>query len=181
MARKRKKLLIIDGYNVLRSGSRYKHILFPDYTVDPYNTAREKLMNDVNAYVGNDMDAVIIYDAGEAGHESETVDRIGHVKIVFTPDGQSADRVIERLSHDAKEQNIETLVVTSDASIQDAVFGGGVDRMSAEGFCREVAAHCDSEPYDRAPEVVHKRTVSSRISPDTADALIRLRDELSKG
>ena len=49
MVRQRKKLLIIDGYNVLRSGSRYRDIVAanPDYTDDAFNTARETLINDV--------------------------------------------------------------------------------------------------------------------------------------
>lgn len=178
MAKVRKRLLIVDGYNVLRSGSRYKAILYPDYTDDPYNTARERLINDVVAYAGADTEAVIVYDAGDAGHASETVDHIGRVKIIFTARGQSADRVIERLSHDAREAGVETMVVTSDASIQDTVFGGGVDRMSAEGFCREIAAHIDSEPYDKAPEISGKRTVADRVPADIASKLAALRDSL---
>ena len=47
MARKRNKLLIVDGYNVLRSGERYKTSAFgPDYTDDAFNTARERLINE---------------------------------------------------------------------------------------------------------------------------------------
>ena len=43
MAKQRKRLLIVDGYNVLRSGSRYREITGPDYTDDAFNTAREIL------------------------------------------------------------------------------------------------------------------------------------------
>lgn len=32
MAKQRKKLLIVDGYNVLRSGSRYRNAPDEDYT-----------------------------------------------------------------------------------------------------------------------------------------------------
>lgn len=174
----RRKLLIIDGYNVLRSGSRYKDILYPDYTDDPYNTAREKLINDVVAYASSDTDVVIIYDAYDSGHPTESIEKVGRIKIIFSADGQSADRVIERLSHDARERGVETLVVTSDATIQDTVFGGGVDRMSAEGFCREIAAHCDDEIYDKAPETTQKRTVADRVPEDIAQKLARLRDSL---
>ena len=46
MARPRKKLLIVDGYNVLRSGSRYRPIDDPDYTDDAFNKARETLKNE---------------------------------------------------------------------------------------------------------------------------------------
>ena len=46
----RQQLLIVDGYNVLRSGSRYREITGPDYTDDAFNTARERLINDVVNY-----------------------------------------------------------------------------------------------------------------------------------
>ena len=39
MAKQRKKLLIVDGYNVLRSGRRYRTIAGPDYTHDAFNRA----------------------------------------------------------------------------------------------------------------------------------------------
>ena len=40
--KKRQRLLIIDGFNVLRSGSRYQEAFaHPDYTDDAFNTARE--------------------------------------------------------------------------------------------------------------------------------------------
>ena len=49
MAKQRKKLLIVDGYNVLRSGSRYRWQprADEDYTDDFFNAARDRLINDV--------------------------------------------------------------------------------------------------------------------------------------
>ena len=67
---------------------------------------------------------------------------------MFSPAGQSADKVIEKLAHDARERMVETLVVTSDATIQDTVFGGGVDRMSANGFSYEVGEYYDQARLD---------------------------------
>lgn len=177
MSYSRRRLLIIDGYNVLRSGSRYKAIEFPDYTDDPFNAARERLINDVVGYVGRDMDAVVVYDAAEGYHSGTNTETIGNVKVMFSPIGQSADRIIEKLSHDARERGVETIVVTSDATIQDTVFGGGVDRMSAEGFCLEVATH-ESDVYEEeSPKVAKKNTIGERISPDIAAKLIKMRDE----
>ena len=151
MAKQRKKLLIVDGYNVLRSGSRYRNAPDEDYTDDTFNAAREMLIN------------------GEA----ETV---GGVRIVFSPAGQSADKVIEKLAHDARERQVETLVVTSDATIQDTTFGFGVDRMSADGFSREVGMYYEEARLDETPKVAQKNTVASRIDPVTLAKLKALRD-----
>ena len=57
VSKQRKKLLLVDGYNVLRSGSRYREITGPDYTDDAVNTARERLVNDVVNYAGRDWRA----------------------------------------------------------------------------------------------------------------------------
>ena len=56
MAMTRKRMLIVDGFNVLRSGSRYKNISLnmPDYDHDWFNRAREMLINDVVHYSGKE-------------------------------------------------------------------------------------------------------------------------------
>ena len=154
MAKQRKKILIVDGYNVLRSGSRYRNAPDEDYTDDTFNAAREMLINDVVNYAGGDYKAV----------------------IVFSPAGQSADKVIEKLAHDARERQVETLVVTSDATIQDTTFGFGVDRMSADGFSREVGMYYEEARLDETPKVAQKNTVASRIDPATLARLKALRD-----
>ena len=68
------------------------------------------------------------------------------------------------------------MVVTSDSTNQDTVFGDGVDRMSAEGFCREMELHYDSARLDEKPVVARKSTIAGRISPDTLEKLRALRD-----
>lgn len=176
MAKERKKLLIVDGYNVLRSGSRYRALTEPDYTDDVFNTAREQLINDVVNYAGCDWHAIIVFDGGRNAFSTGKAQSVGGVRIMFSPAGQTADKVIEKLAHDARERQVETLVVTSDATIQDTVFGFGVDRMSANGFSREVDRYYNDARLDETPKVAIKNTVASRIDPSTLEALKALRD-----
>lgn len=180
MAKQRRKLLIVDGYNVLRSGSRYRQIGGPDYTDDTFNTARETLINDVVNYAGNDWKAVIVFDGARNEFSNGEAETIGGVRIMFSPAGQSADKVIEKLAHDARERQVETLVVTSDATIQDTTFGFGVDRMSANGFSREVGMYYEDARLDDTPKVAEKNTVASRIDPATLAKLRKLRDGAGK-
>ncbi|PNV68740.1 NYN domain-containing protein [Enteroscipio rubneri] len=177
MAKQRKKLLIVDGYNVLRSGSRYRDIAGPDYTDDSFNTAREALVNDVIGYAGRDWRAIIVFDGGRNEFSTGEAESVGGVRIMFSPSGQSADKVIEKLAHDARERQVETLVVTSDATVQDTVFGGGVDRMSADGFSHEVSMLYEEARLDETPKVAEKNTVAARIDADTLAKLKALRDE----
>ena len=178
MAKQRKKLLIVDGYNVLRSGSRYRWQprADEDYTDDFFNTARERLINDVANYAGRDMGAIIVFDAADNELSEGSRTKIGGVQVIFSPAGQSADKVIEKLAYDAGKRGIETMVVTSDAAIQDTVFGGGVDRMSADGFSREMGEYYEDARLDDSPKVARKNTVAERIPADTLARLKALRD-----
>lgn len=180
MAKQRAKLLIVDGYNVLRSGSRYRCAPDEDYTDDTFNTAREMLINDVVNYAGRDYKAIIVFDGGKNEFSNGEAEKIGGVRIMFSPAGQSADKVIEKLAHDARERRVETLVVTSDATIQDTTFGFGVDRMSANGFSREVGMYYEEARLDDTPKVAQKNTVASRIDPAILAKLKALRDQAGK-
>ena len=181
MAKNRKKLLIVDGYNALRSGSRYLHLRDnPDYIDDVLNKSREALLNDTIAYMGHDFEeGIIVYDGGANELSAGSDERIGAVRVVFTPASVSADKAIEKYAHDARARGWEVVVVTSDAGIQDTVFGGGVDRMSAEGFSREAEHMAREATLDAAPKVAEKRTVAGRLDPATVEALRALRDSLS--
>lgn len=176
MAKQRKKLLIVDGYNVLRSGSRYRNAPDEDYTDDTFNAAREMLINDVVNYAGGDYKAVIVFDGAKNAFSDGEAETVGGVRIVFSPAGQSADKVIEKLAYDAGKRGIETMVVTSDAAIQDTVFGGGVDRMSADGFSHEMGEYYEDARLDDSPKVARKNTVAERIPADTLARLKALRD-----
>lgn len=177
MAKTRKKLLIIDGYNVLRSGSRYKEITDPDYTDDAFNQAREKLINDTVNFAGREWSAIIVFDGARNEFSQGEVEMIGGVRVMFSPAGHSADKVIEKLARDARERSVEALVVTSDGSIQNTVFGGGVDRMSANAFCWEIAALQSESEHDAAPKVARKNTLADRLSPEVRAKLELLRDK----
>ena len=174
----RNRMLIVDGYNVLRSGSRYKNMSLdmPDYDHDWFNRAREMLINDVVHYAGREYLATIVFDGGGNAESTGEEQKVGGVSVVFSPAGSSADKVIEKLAHEGRERGCEVLVVTSDGTIQDTVFGFGVDRMSAEGFSIELERYYHDAALDEVPKAAEKRTVAGRIDSDTLAKLKALRD-----
>ena len=177
---KRTKILIVDGYNVLRSGSRYRSMRQqPDYTFEKYNQVREALISDVAAFAGSEYQSVtVVFDAAENAESAGKVQRVGRVQVMFSPYGSTADKVSEKLAHDAREANYEVLVVTSDATIQDTVFGGMVTRMSANGFSIEVDDLHDEARVDGHARTKRKATVADRLDEDVVDKLKALRDRL---
>lgn len=178
MPKDRRRILIVDGFNVLRSGSRYQNIQGPnpDYEHDWFNRAREKLINDVVNFAGREYRATIVFDGGGNVESTGEATSIGGVDVVFSAAGVSADRVIEKLAHEGREHGFEVMVVTSDATIQDTVFGLGVDRMSAEGFSLEIDRYYHDAVLDETPKVSVKRTVAERIDSETLAKLKALRD-----
>ena len=178
MPKNRKRLLIVDGFNVLRSGSRYKNLSLsmPDYEHDWFNRAREMLVNDVVHFSGKEWRATIVFDGGGNVESTGEAQMVGGVRVMFSAAGSSADKVIEKLAFEGRENGYEVMVVTSDATIQDTVFGLGVDRMSAEGFSIEVDRYYDEVRLDESPKVAQKRTVAERIDSETLAKLKALRD-----
>ena len=177
MSVQRKKYLLVDGYNVLRSGSRYRDITGPDYTHEAFNRAREMLIKDVGSYANAGYaDATIVFDGAQNVMSTGAPQRVGGVRIVFSPAGVSADHVIEKYAHEFRERGLECIVVTSDASIQDATFGGGIDLMSANGFSREMEMHYEDAYLDEQPQVAQKNTIEGRLDAATLAKLRALRD-----
>ncbi|MDD7369352.1 MAG: NYN domain-containing protein [Berryella intestinalis] len=176
MPRDRKRILVVDGYNVLRSGSRYRLVPDPDYTDDAFNRAREALISDVVHFAGREWRATVVFDGGGNRFSKGDPDFVGGVRVVFSPAGSSADRIIEKIAREGRENGFEVMVVTSDATIQDTVFGLGVDRMSAEGFCRDVGRYFEEARLDEAPRIAKKNTVAGRIDAATLAKLKALRD-----
>ncbi len=174
-----RKVLLVDGYNVIRAGHFYEHLVAhtPDHSQDAYNAAREALLSDVASFAGREYEVTVVFDgAGNPGSEGER-QSYGPIKYLFSPYGVTADTIIEKLATAAAHKGREVLVVTSDATLQSTVFGRTVTRMSALGFCQEIEQlHQSLEelsaPASTAP--TQKNTLAERIDPEVSEKLRRL-------
>lgn len=173
------KVMLVDGYNVIRAGHLYQHLSeqMPDHSQDAFNAAREALLSDVAGFAGREYRATVVFDgAGNPGSEGKRLS-FGTIEYLFSPYGVTADSVIESLANKAAAESLEVLVVTSDANLQWTVFGGKVVRMSAAGFCDEVLAQRQSLEEATTPSVqtpAVKNTLAERIDAETAAKLERL-------
>lgn len=174
----RHRVLIVDGYNVIRNNARYSD-LGPDYEGGSYwNDAREALINDAAYYTvaeGYERCTVVFDGAGNPLSSGKPQSVTG-VSVVFSPRGRSADSVIEKLAYDARVQGFEVVVVSSDFTVQSTVFGGGVTRMSSSGFGM-ASAQLEESWQENAKRPSHvKNTVAERVSPEVVEKLRRMRD-----
>ena len=171
--------MLVDGYNVIRAGSRYLHLAeqTPDHSQDAFNAAREALLSDVASFAGREYKATVVFDG--AGNPSSAGERktFGTVEYLFSPHRVSADTVIEELAHKAVQKGKEVLVVTSDATLQWTVFGHKVVRMSAAGFCEEMQAirqSLDEISCQDSNFIARKTTLGERIDAEVAAKLEEL-------
>jgi predicted RNA-binding protein with PIN domain len=169
----RKKVLLVDGYNVLRSGELYAGIRGEDHTSEAFNAARQTLLNDVATFAGRTWDATIVYDGGNNPASDGAVREAAGVHVIFSAAGFEADTVIEDLARRGAAAGAEVLVVTSDANTQWTVLGNNVTRMSAAGFSAEMR-HMRHEVAEFNPTSYAKTTLAERLDPATRAALQRL-------
>ncbi|MDR1015623.1 MAG: NYN domain-containing protein [Coriobacteriales bacterium] len=169
------RLLLVDGYNVLRSGSAYAHLTegVPDHTHDAFNVARQALVTDVATFAGREYEATVVFDGGGNPHSTGEARKVAGIQVVFSSAGVSADSVIEELARAAAGQGREVLVVTSDAATQWTVLGRKVTRMSAAGFAEEMQG-IRRDIEEAVCEQAGKRTLAGRLDEDVRAALERM-------
>ena len=173
----RRQYLIVDGYNVIRNNERYADMGIDYEGGAGWNKAREALINDAAQLAQEAYErCTVVFDGAGNPASTGAPRRVAGIDVVFSPSGVSADSVIERLAHDARENGFEVVVVSSDFTIQSTVFGGGVTRMSAAGFCIDT---CEVEAERKViarSASSEKRTIAERIDAETLaklEAIVR--------
>ena len=162
MGRPPRRLLIVDGYNVINARR--------DARAASLSDAREKLVQDLVDYAGwSGQQVVLVFDAWMSDRTMRTEERHGAVKVVYTQKGEIADRYIERLcdelAQDIEYRRVEVRVASSDALEQTIVLGRGATRLSARELMYEMQAlRADGIRYT-APErpAVRRSTIEDRL------------------
>lgn len=174
MAIVRKRVLVVDGYNVIRDSPRYRRLIDEDLAGpilhDVYVRARTALIADVAAFAQGSYEAATVVFDGFGNPDPERPPlRMAGVDVVFSPSGVEADAVIERLVAERRAAGCEVTVITSDAGVQSTVFGDSVVRLSARMFDNEASAMNEQiaeravAPFTGGP--VHA-TVADRLPAD---------------
>lgn len=122
--------LIIDGYSLIHRDPELKAIV-----AENLQRAREELIAKVSRTATAMADKVTIVFDGQ-GHTGRGVNDIHAIEIIYSPLGQTADTVIERLVGQA-EKPVTWLVVTNDRRERETVMATGVQTMSCAVFLEE--------------------------------------------
>lgn len=160
------RLVIVDGYNVLRTAERYS--LQARYDFD---SARARLVSDVAAFVGAGERAIVVFDGAQNPASDGSPHEVAGVTVVFSAYGRDADTTIEEIIAQKRTAGDKVLLVTSDQTLQWTTMGAKVTRMSSAEFGRELAEEsADRETYARDGSGA---ALDKRLDPDTRDKLAR--------
>jgi predicted RNA-binding protein with PIN domain len=160
--------LIIDGYNVLHSVSRYAAEAARDL-----DAAREQLIADLGARAADGQQVILVFDGGANPLSDGEPRLVGGVTVIFSPEGSDADAVIEALAAEARSSGEETEIVTSDGATRTTSMGGAVTVTRSSTFARELDS--DEREWREVHEAPRSRhTVADRIDAQTRNGLDRM-------
>ena len=169
-----RELLVVDGYNVIYKSARYLARMDETADGDPFEQARDLLVADVAAYAKGRYEPVIVFDAaGNVSPERPDLSKAG-VRLVFSPAGESADTVIERLVTEARLAPQAVTVVTSDRTIRATVGGVPVTRVSSDVLVADVDALDAEYRQANAERQTQHMRLEDRIDPAAREKLWRL-------
>lgn len=161
------KVLVVDGYNVIRATAPYREIAAEDLA-----SAREALVSDVAAYSHGEWQTTIVFDGGGNPHSDGVPHHVLGMTVVFSKSGTTADSVVESLARNSREQGHQVEVVTSDAATQWTVFGGTVARRSSAEFSSELRAG-EADWREANPSGRAASRLEERIDPQIRAVLER--------
>ncbi len=169
-----RELLVVDGYNVIYKSARYLARMDETADGDPFEQARDLLVADVAAYAKGRYEPVIVFDAaGNVSPERPDLSKAG-VRLVFSPAGESADTVIERLVTEARLAPQAVTVVTSDNTIRATVGGIPVTRVSSDVLVANMDALDVEYRQANAERQTQHMRLEDRIDPSAREKLWRL-------
>ncbi len=139
----RQQYLIVDGYNIIFAWDTLAETAKTDL-----DTARRQLCDILSSYAGfKKCQIVVVFDGYKRKGSPGEKTAYHNIKVVYTAEGESADRYIEELAAQIGN-NYAVKVATSDALVQLSSLRSGVLRLSARELELEVdAAQAEMKQY----------------------------------
>lgn len=135
--------LIIDGYNLLFSTGMVEG-------TGPLKGLRHELLQALERYqAARGHRLTVVFDGARDEPASTETSHAGHLRVVFSEPGETADEAIQQRVADAPT---ETIVVTSDRSLQRSASRSGVVVVDVETFAAKVRQALSPSPEEEEVE-----------------------------
>lgn len=146
---RKKKYLIVDGYNVIFAWNELKELA--GVNID---SARDRLIDIIQNYAGATCDeSLVVFDAYKVKGRDVSENLLGNLKVVYTSENETADQYIEKFtSREGRKYDIT--VVTSDRLEGTVVRGNNCCLISSMEFEKQVKAEIKriKDDYDAVKE-----------------------------
>ena len=140
--------ILIDGYNVIKKNSMFQLLETRNLAV-----ARDTLIKQLkNRYRHTTFRVIVVFD-GNGPREQVSHDE--HIGIIFSRQGETADRVIARLAAEANAIGREVLVYSDDIEVQQSVIEQGGKRHTTQHLMKQL----NSAPQDVETRVRHRQAI----------------------
>jgi len=137
-------LVIVDGYNVLRSSGPTAQLKGESLRVE-----RERFISRLRKYQSGRQDKIIvIFDGTQADTNQPTTQSLGDMSVIFSRRGQTADEVIKGMV----EQNTspqDIIVVSSDRDVVNFVRSMGASVTGARSLADKLELLNDTTRYQK--------------------------------
>ena len=135
----RETCIIVDGYNIIFAWESLAEQAGTDL-----DAARRQLIDRLESYGGfTKKRLILVFDGYQRPGNPGDKQALSHIRVVYTREGQTADRYIEELAAEIG-RNYAVRVATSDNLVQMSSFRSGVLRMSAREL-EELVIHAEEE------------------------------------
>ncbi|MDO9574536.1 MAG: NYN domain-containing protein [Candidatus Contubernalis sp.] len=132
--------LIVDGYNIINSWDELR-----DLALEDMDLARCRLINHLSQFNNMWDKLTVVFDAHLVPGGTENREMVHSIEVIYTREGERADNVIERITHNFKgNSNINIWVATSDHTEQQTIFSRGAYRITP----RELKSFLNSVKQD---------------------------------
>lgn len=156
-----KKILIIDGYNIINSWKKYLNL-----PINNLEHSREILIDFLMEYSAiTDERIVVVFDSYLRKSAVRTYENRKNIEIVFTKEYETADNYIEFLVLNAPKNEMYR-VASNDGLIQTITFGQGAIRISATELYNEIKLSKESIIKNHKKKVMKKINILSSINED---------------
>lgn len=126
---KRKKILIVDGYNIINAWDKLKEVL----QKEGLEESRKKLNQIMSEYANfTGQFVIVVYDAYRVKSNEDRIYSRKNMKIIYTKEKQTADSYIEKfITEFGNKRYLEITVATDDSAERQIVIGKGGNRITS--------------------------------------------------
>ena len=130
-----RRLLIVDGYNVIYSWKVLKELA--DFSLDKARDTLTDVLENFAAFTKDEI--VLVFDAYKVADGAGSEETHGACRVVYTKQDQTADAYIERLMRELGP-DYSVHVVTGDRLVQFSAVTSGILRMTAAELEEQIIA-----------------------------------------